>query len=76
MCNYTFSYLNKEQRTKMIKNIRGKYISEPSTYLRQNIIDEQNVYIQFDDVVELTINYLALNSDFFNTMSKTTPSSV
>ena len=71
MCTYTFSYLSRDQRKEMIQSIRQKYISEPVNYLRQNIIDDQNVYIQFDDVVELTISYLSLDSDIFNVIKTT-----
>lgn len=71
LCAYTYSYMGKDERIEMIKKIQAKYISVPTNYLRQNIIDEFNNYILFNDTVDLTIYYLSLNSDFFNSIQKT-----
>lgn len=70
MCGYTYSYLDKEERLEMIKNIQAKYISTPTNYLQQNIVDEFKNFVLFNNTVDLTINYLALNSEFFITLKK------
>lgn len=62
---YTFPYLDKNQRLAMIEKLRKNYAVEPSHYLRQNIIDNQNNYMQFNDSVEFTINYVSLDCDIF-----------
>jgi hypothetical protein len=66
--NYTFPYLNKSANNEIISLLQKKYISESVNYLGQNIIDNFNSCMQISNNVELTINYVSLNCDFFNTI--------
>lgn len=64
--NYTFSYVNKFETKEIINVIKEKYVSDIGIHAEQNIIDKFNNCLQIEDDVRLTINYLSLNSDFFN----------
>jgi hypothetical protein len=66
--NYTFPYLNKTDNNEIINLLQKKYTSESNNYAGQNIIDNFNSCMQISNNVELTINYVSLNCDFFNTI--------
>lgn len=66
--NFTFPYLNKSDNNEIINLLQKKYISESDNYAGQNIIDNFNSCMQISNNVELTINYVSLDCDFFNTI--------
>jgi hypothetical protein len=63
--NYTFTNTKKEENTKILEILHNKYLDQHNNQDIKNIIDNYNNCIQINNDLELTINYIALNSELF-----------
>jgi len=69
LCSYTFSYIDQNQRNELIEKLHEKYQLGQVNYRRQNILDHSNNYIQFNEHIDFSINYVSLNSVFFKSIT-------
>jgi hypothetical protein len=70
---YTFPYLIEEDKKKIINILCEKYVDRPIDLEKFKIVDKNDNIIFINDIVDLTVNYIAANSELFTCLDPANP---